>query len=91
MSKKMEEVKECEVPVVNEDYLEASSKGGALLHIPGSTISDWGAPRHALPVEDEDFFGGGKSFKSKGKGGGGGLPSFCDVRSEGWVYCITSP
>lgn len=67
MSKKMEEVKECEVPVVSEDYLEVASKGGALLHIPGSTISDWGAPRHALPMEDEDFFGGGKSFKSKGR------------------------
>lgn len=62
MSKKMADVEACDVPVVSEDYLEVASKGAALLNIPGSTISDWGAPRHALPAEDEEFFGGGKSF-----------------------------
>ena len=66
MSKKMEEVEECDVPVVSEDYLEEARKGAALLKIPGSTISDWGAPRHSLPAEGMDIEGG-KSFKSFGE------------------------
>ena len=66
MSKKMQEVKECDVPVVSEDFLEEAAKGAALIKIPGSTISEWGAPRHALPVDDDDLWEGGKSFKSTG-------------------------
>lgn len=65
MSLKMEAVEECEVPVVSEDFLEEAKKGAALLKIPAATISDWGAPRHALPAEDFDC--GGKSFKSSGQ------------------------
>ncbi len=65
MSKKMVEVKECDVPVVSEDFLEEARKGAALLKIPGSTISEWGAPRHSLPAEGTDV-DGGKSFKSLG-------------------------
>ena len=61
----MEEVEECDVPVVSEDYLEDAAKGAALLKIPTTTISDWGAPRHSLPASDTDP--GGKSFKSMGE------------------------
>ena len=66
MSKKMCEVEECEVPVVKEEYLDDAAKGAALLKIPTHTISEWGAPRHSLPADDTDYFGGGKSFKSTG-------------------------
>ena len=66
MSKKMCEVEDCDVPVVSEKYLDDAAKGGALLKIPTHTISEWGAPRHSLPADD-DYFGGGKSFKSTGE------------------------
>lgn len=65
MSKKMSEVEDCDVPVVSEKFLDDAAKGGALLKIPTHTISEWGAPRHSLPADD-DYFGGGKSFKSTG-------------------------
>lgn len=53
MSKRMLEVEEYEVPVVDEDYLnDARSGGGALLKISSHTISSWGAPRHSLPSAD---------------------------------------
>lgn len=64
MSQRMEEVEESDVPVVSEAYLEVASKGAALLSIPGSTISEWGATRHSLPAQHDKF---GKSFKSKGQ------------------------
>lgn len=67
MSKKMNEVEACDVPVVSEEFLNDAVKGGALLKIPTHTISDWGAPRHSLPADDTDYFGGGKSFKSTGR------------------------
>ena len=66
MNKKMVEVKECDVPVVGVDYLESAGEGAALLKIPGCTISEWGAPRHSLPVQDESEIGL-KSFKSRGQ------------------------
>ena len=65
MSKKMEDVQECDVPVVSEEFLEEAGKGAALLKIPGCTISEWGAPRHSLPADGTDM-DGGKSFKSFG-------------------------
>ncbi|CAI8024368.1 Poly [ADP-ribose] polymerase 1 [Geodia barretti] len=64
-SKKMSEVGECEVPVVDEAYLEDARKGGALLKIPSHTISSWGAPRHSLTAEEMTDCGTG-SFKSSG-------------------------
>ena len=64
-SKKMAEVEECEVPVVDEAYLEDSRKGGALLKIPSHTISSWGAARHSLAVEEMTDCGAG-SLKSAG-------------------------
>lgn len=67
MSKKMQEVEECEVPVVHEDYLGDARKGAALLKIPSHTISSWGAPRHSLPSAAEDMTDFGNcSFKSAG-------------------------
>lgn len=63
MTKKMQEVEECDVPVVAEDFLVDAAKGAALLKIPSHTISSWGAPRHSLPTDEPDY---GKSFKSKG-------------------------
>ena len=61
----MSEVGECEVPVVDEAYLEDARKGGALLKIPSHTISSWGAPRHSLTAEEMTDCGTG-SFKSSG-------------------------
>ena len=66
MSKKMVEVENCEIPVVDEEFLDDAAKGAALLKIPTHTISGWGAPRHSLPADDTDYFGGGKSYKSTG-------------------------
>ena len=66
MNKKMCEVEDCDVPVVDEEYLDDAAKGAALLKIPTHTISSWGAARHSLPADDTDYFGGGKSFKSTG-------------------------
>ena len=67
MNKKMQEVQDCDVPVVSEDFLDKVTKGGALIQIPSFTISDWGAPRHSLPQDDTDFYESEKSFKSKGQ------------------------
>lgn len=64
MGKKMQEVEECDVPVVTEDFLADAAKGAALLKIPTHTISSWGAPRHSLPTDEPEY---GKSFKSKGE------------------------
>ena len=66
MSKKMGEVVECEVPVVDEEYLDDAGIGAALLKIPTHTISSWGAPRHSLPSTGEDMTDSGHSFKSAG-------------------------
>lgn len=55
MNKKMQEMEECEVPVVSEDFLEDAGKGAALLKIPSHTISSWGAPRHSLPSAAEEM------------------------------------
>ena len=60
------EIEKYEVPVVSEAFLDDAAKGAALLKIPKHTISEWGAPRHSLPADDTDYFGGGKSFKSTG-------------------------
>ena len=65
MGKKMQEVEECDVPVVVEDFLADAAKGAALLKIPTHTISSWGAPRHSLPSDEPEY---GKSFRSKGEG-----------------------
>lgn len=65
MGKKMVEVESCAVPVVDVQFLETASSGGALLKIPGSTISSWGAPRHSLPLDDFDKEE--RKFKSTGK------------------------
>ena len=64
MAKKMCEVEECDVPVVDEEFLSDAAKGAALLKIPSHTISSWGAPRHSLPVDEPDY---PKSFKSMGQ------------------------
>ena len=58
-------MKECEVPVVDEAYLEDARKGGALLKIPSHTISSWGAPRLSLTAEEMTDCGT-TSFKSSG-------------------------
>lgn len=63
-SKKMSEVEECEVPVVDEAYLEDAKKGGALLKIPSHTISSWGASRHSLTAEEMTDYGAGSSKSS---------------------------
>ena len=78
-SKKMSEVKECDVPVVDEAYLEDAGKGGALLKIPTHTISSWGAPRHSLTAEEMTDCGSG-SFKSSGTPLTTALPLAC--------YCV---
>ena len=68
MGKKMAAVKKCDVPVVDEDYLDKAASGAALLKIPGSTISDWGAPRHS--VSQDSTVGSSKEekrFKSQGQ------------------------
>ena len=65
MSKKMEEVKGLEIPVVGEAFLEDAGKGGALLKIPSHTISPWGAPRHSLSSATEDT-DSASAFKSAG-------------------------
>ena len=64
MSKKMLEVKECDVPVVSEDFLDLAVKGGALLQIPAATISEWGASRHSLPAEEDGYLEEDRKFKS---------------------------
>ncbi len=65
MSARMVDVSDLDIPVVSEDYLDDAAQGAALLKIPMYTISDWGAPRHSLPVDD--IGPGGKSFKSHGQ------------------------
>ena len=55
MSVKMKEVESCDVPVVDEVFLENAETGGALLKIPSHTISGWGAPRHALPSAAQEL------------------------------------
>ena len=67
MTKKMKLVETCDVPVVSEDYLDAAPSGAALLKIPGSTISSWGAPRHSVPLDSASDAKAEKSFKSTGE------------------------
>ena len=67
MSKKMEEVKSHDIPVVSEDYLADAAKGGALLKIPSHTISSWGAPRYSVPSTTDEHDGGPVLAKSKGQ------------------------
>ncbi len=67
MSVKMEEVEECDVPVVDVDYLDKAASGAALLKIPGSTISSWGAPRHSVSLDNVGTARDEKTFKSVGK------------------------
>ena len=55
MSKKMEEVKSHDIPVVSEDYLADAAKGGALLKISSHTISSWGAPRDSFSGVPDDL------------------------------------
>ena len=67
MSKKMAEAQECEVPVVDEAFLEDAGKGAALLKIVPHKISSWGAPRHSLPsLAEEDMTDSAHVFESTG-------------------------
>jgi len=88
MGKKMGIVKECDVPVVDEDYLDKAASGAALLKIPGSTISDWGAPRHSVSLDStQGSSKEEKSFKSQGQEGGreGGKGRVGLMNVLGWM------
>ena len=66
MSKKMQEVEQCAVPVVDEEFLEDARKGNARLKITAHTISSWGGSSSTSnPASDEPDYGQ-PSFKSKG-------------------------
>ena len=52
----MQKVKDCDVPVVDVDFLDDAAKGEALSKILPHTISPWGAPRHALSSKEETDF-----------------------------------
>ena len=52
----MQKVKDCDVPVVDVDFLDDAAKGEALSKILPHTISPWGAPRHALSTTEETDF-----------------------------------
>ena len=46
-------VQDCDVPVVDVEFLDDAAKGEALSKILPHTISPWGAPRHALSTTEE--------------------------------------
>lgn len=62
MTMKMKAVKECNVPVVGEDFLDAAASGDAQLKIPEFTISYWGASPTASDNSEED-----ERFKPSGE------------------------
>ena len=52
-TKVVDKIKECDVPVVDVEFLDDAAQGGALVKIPPHTISSWGAPRHTLVGKEE--------------------------------------
>ena len=56
-SKSINKVMDCDVPVVDVEYLDNIDSGGALAKITSHKISSWGAPRDVLPSKEETDFG----------------------------------
>ena len=60
MGSKMLEIKELQIQVVPEDYVELAKAGGAISYITSKSICDWGTdPTARIPAEEE--------YKSKSK------------------------
>uniref|UniRef100_U5EZI1 Poly [ADP-ribose] polymerase n=1 Tax=Corethrella appendiculata TaxID=1370023 RepID=U5EZI1_9DIPT len=61
MNKRMQEIKELEIQVVPEDFLDDVKNGGAFSFITSRAICDWGSDPHTRIPTDEEL----KSAKSK--------------------------
>lgn len=65
--KRMQHVKDCDVPVVKEEYLKEAALGAALLKIPTFKISPWGTVRHSACLDSVGGLEDESSFISSGK------------------------